>query len=95
MKTPERDWRHQGLIPVNGPRAGEPLARPYRAEYVRPNRTSVHNRTADALWIRVDGNKQNAVGSWGVSETAYTLHELDPETYRIRYELPGGRLGAP
>lgn len=84
VKPPERDWRHQGLVPINSPQAGERQARPYRAEYVRPNRTSVHNRTADALWIRVDGNRQNAIGSQSVSESVYTLYELDPETYRIR-----------
>jgi hypothetical protein len=91
VKPPEGDWRHQGLVPVDSPRAGEAEARPFRPEYVRPTRTRVHNRTADALWIRVDGNRQHAIVSRGPSETAYTLYELDPETYRVRQSITYNR----
>lgn len=63
VKTPERDWRHQGLAPIGGPTAGEAQARPYDPSYIHPDRTSIHNQTADTLWIRVDGNIQNTIAA--------------------------------
>lgn len=84
VKHPTRDWRHGGVFDRRNRFGVAARSNPYRPGAIHSNRTRFHNTTADALWIRVEGARQNDVTNPSDPGAAYTLYEVDPETYRIR-----------
>lgn len=83
-KPPNHDWRHGGVFDPRNRFREAARFNPYRRGAIRPGLTRFHNESESALWIRVDGKRQNDVTDHGPPGDAYTLYELDPKTYRIR-----------
>lgn len=84
VNHPGRNWVHGGLFDLENRFATASKPEPYDPEAIRWDRVRVHNRSADALWLRVDGADQNRITNPGAPGEAYTLYELDPETFRLR-----------
>jgi hypothetical protein len=82
-KPSNGDWRHYGLLDRRNRFQQTTMPSAFRPSAVTSERTQIHNRSADALWVRVDGRNDTAIE--GTESTdVYTLYELDPETYRLR-----------
>lgn len=84
VSHPDRAWRHGGVFDLANRFSEATVPVVYDRDAIRADRTAVHNRSADALWIRVDGKTQNQLTAPGPPGEAYTLYELDPETGRLR-----------
>lgn len=84
VKHPTYDWRHGGVFDRTNQFGRATVPVPYRSGTIRADSTRIHNRTDDALWIRVDGKRQNAITNPSAPGDAYTLYELDSDTYRLR-----------
>jgi hypothetical protein len=82
-KPPNGDWRHYGLFDLRNRFERSTMPSVFRPDAVAADRTRVHNRTADALWVRVDGGETTAIPRGGPDD-GHVLYELDPETYHLR-----------
>lgn len=82
-RPPNGDWRHYGLFDRRNRFQRGTIPSAFRPAEVTSERAQVHNRTADALWIRVKGGRETAIPADDSTEV-YTLYELDPQTYHLR-----------
>lgn len=90
-QDPGGTWRHYGLFDRENRFQRSTTPTPFRTADITADRTQVHNRTADALWLRVAGGGQVAIPR--DVGTAFVLYELDPETLRLRRAVAHGPNG--
>lgn len=83
VKPPKKSWQNAGLFDRSAAFTDSLDPSPFRSAAVTADRTTVHNSTAESLWIRVNGSAETATPCLGTNDT-YTLYELDPETNRLR-----------
>lgn len=81
-RGPDRTWRHYGLFDRENRFQRSTTPAPFRPGTITAERTTVLNRTTDALWLRVSGDRQVAIPR--EVESAYVRYELDPESLRVR-----------
>jgi hypothetical protein len=82
-KPPNGEWRHYGLFDRRNRFERSTMPTVFRPSAVAADRTRVHNRTGDTLWVRVDGGETTAIPRDGPAD-GHVLYELDAETYHLR-----------
>lgn len=82
-RTGDDEWSHLGVFETGWHYENFPFRTPFDADALSADETTVVNRSADVVVVRVNSTAQNVVTD-ASSADAYTIYRLDASTYELR-----------